>query len=167
MIIGGHRHRSQFRRYPTSDIDICYSDIGDKYVGLENVIPISEMFRYRHRRKKNISPCRVESAPLRMVSEHYNIELLWLSDVRSQIKLYSLSRYLKFRYQAQSDIADHGYRTKCPPMHMIYRFSHHSQFESSLIPDLYALLLFQIVQFKISNIVSFVLKVRTGWNTSF
>jgi hypothetical protein len=26
-------------------------------------------------------------------------------------------RYQKFRYQAQSDIADHGYRTKCPPMH--------------------------------------------------
>jgi hypothetical protein len=25
-------------------------------------------------------------------------------------------RYRKFRYQAQSDIADHGYRTKCPPM---------------------------------------------------
>ncbi len=24
--------------------------------------------------------------------------------------------YRKFRYQAQSDIADHGYRTKCPPM---------------------------------------------------
>jgi hypothetical protein len=25
-------------------------------------------------------------------------------------------RYRRFRYQAQSDIADHGYRTKCPPM---------------------------------------------------
>jgi hypothetical protein len=25
-------------------------------------------------------------------------------------------RYRKFRYQAQSDIADHGCRTKCPPM---------------------------------------------------
>jgi hypothetical protein len=41
-VIGGHRHRSQCRRYPTSDIDICYSDIGDKYVRLKNVIPISE-----------------------------------------------------------------------------------------------------------------------------
>jgi hypothetical protein len=39
--MGGHRHRSQCRRYPISDIDICYSDIGDKYVGLKNVIPIS------------------------------------------------------------------------------------------------------------------------------
>jgi hypothetical protein len=28
--IGGHRHQSQCRRYPISDIDICYSDIGDK-----------------------------------------------------------------------------------------------------------------------------------------
>jgi hypothetical protein len=25
-------------------------------------------------------------------------------------------RYQKFRYQAQSDIADHGYQTKCPSM---------------------------------------------------
>ncbi len=46
--IGGHRHRSQCRRYPTSDIDICYSDIGEIYVGLKNVIPISEVFLYRH-----------------------------------------------------------------------------------------------------------------------
>jgi hypothetical protein len=41
LSIGGHRHRSQCRRYPTSDIDIFYSDIGDKYVGLKNVIPTS------------------------------------------------------------------------------------------------------------------------------
>ncbi len=46
--IGGHRHRSQCRRYPTSDIVICYSDIGDKYVGLKNITPILEVFRYRH-----------------------------------------------------------------------------------------------------------------------
>jgi hypothetical protein len=39
--IGGHRHRSRCRRYTTSDIDICYSDIGDKDVGLKNGIPIS------------------------------------------------------------------------------------------------------------------------------
>jgi hypothetical protein len=31
-----------------SDIDICYSDIGDKNVGLKTVIPILEVFRYRH-----------------------------------------------------------------------------------------------------------------------
>jgi hypothetical protein len=45
--IGGHRHRSQCRQYPISDIDICYPDIGDKYVGLKNVIPILVVFRYR------------------------------------------------------------------------------------------------------------------------
>jgi hypothetical protein len=46
--MGGHRHPSQCWRYPISDIDICYSDIGDKYVGLKNVILISEVFLYRH-----------------------------------------------------------------------------------------------------------------------
>ncbi len=121
-----------------SDIDISYSDIGDKYVGLKNVIPISEVFRYRHQssfryptlKKKIISPQRFEPAPLGMVSEHYITALLYLSvrlrmsDIGqkfipiSNIMLDSaLSvRYRKFRYQAQSDIADHGFRTKCPPM---------------------------------------------------
>ncbi len=31
-----------------SNINICYSDIGRKYVGLKTVILISEGFRYRH-----------------------------------------------------------------------------------------------------------------------
>ncbi len=46
-IIGGNQHRSRCRRYLTSDIDICCSDIGDKCVRLKNLIPISEVFRYR------------------------------------------------------------------------------------------------------------------------
>ncbi len=73
ICIGGHRHRSQCRRYPTSDIDICYSDIGDKNVGLKNDIPISEVFRYRHQssfryptlKKKIYFFFRYEPTPLR------------------------------------------------------------------------------------------------------
>ncbi len=41
LIIGGHQHRPWYRRYPTSDIDISYSDIGTKDVGLNPFIPIS------------------------------------------------------------------------------------------------------------------------------
>jgi hypothetical protein len=83
--IGGHRHQSQCRRYPISDIDICYSDIGDKYVGLKNVIPISEVFRYIRTSEfipisdivgRNIPPCRFDPAPIEMVSERYNTKLL-------------------------------------------------------------------------------------------
>jgi hypothetical protein len=73
IIKGGHQHRSQFRRYPTSDIDICYSDIGDKYVGLKNVIPTSEVFRYRHQssfrypilKKKIFVPAESNPQPLK------------------------------------------------------------------------------------------------------
>ncbi len=36
------------QRYPTSDIDISYSDIGTKYVGLNTFILLSKEFRYRH-----------------------------------------------------------------------------------------------------------------------
>jgi hypothetical protein len=48
VIIGGHWHQPLCQRYPTSDIDISYFDIGTKYVGLNPFIPISEEFRYRH-----------------------------------------------------------------------------------------------------------------------
>jgi hypothetical protein len=56
----GHRHRPSCRRYPTSDIDISYSDIGTNYVRLNPLIPISEEFRYRYQlsfryRTKSIS----------------------------------------------------------------------------------------------------------------
>jgi hypothetical protein len=62
--IGGHRHRPSCRRYPTSDIDISYSDTGTKYVGLNPHIPISEEFRYRHQlpyryRTKSISDIQI------------------------------------------------------------------------------------------------------------
>jgi hypothetical protein len=40
--IGEHRHWPSCRRYPTSDIDISYSDIGTKYVGLNPLILISK-----------------------------------------------------------------------------------------------------------------------------
>ncbi len=90
-----------------SDIDICYSGIGDKYVGLKNVILISKVFQYRHQssfryphwRKKHLSSCRFEPAPLGMLSERYNSKLLWLSvnvgmsDIGYRIKLYSAIRY--------------------------------------------------------------------------
>ncbi len=86
ITIGGHRHRSQCRRYPISDIDICYSDIGDKYVGPKNIVPISEVFRYRHQssfryptlKKKYTFSCRIKPTSLGMVSERYNIKLLCL-----------------------------------------------------------------------------------------
>jgi hypothetical protein len=46
----------------------------------------------------------------------YRKKLLPISDIISDSAL--SVQYQKFRYQAQSDIADHGYRTKCPPMGM-------------------------------------------------
>ncbi len=105
--IGGLRHRSQCQRYLTSDIDNCYSDIGDKYVGQKNVILISEVFRYQHQsffryptlKKKNISLSRFEPATLALISDRFNTKSLWLSiligmlDIGYRIKLYSDIRY--------------------------------------------------------------------------
>ncbi len=105
------RHSYIYRKY--SDIDIrAHSDI-------------------RHWRKKIFQSADANPRPSDWKAST-NTELLrlcvhnWMSDIGYRIKLYSESdiisdstlsvRYRKFRYQAQSDIADHGYRTKCPPM---------------------------------------------------
>ncbi len=50
------------------------------------------------------------------------------SDIRYNVGLGAPVRYRTFRYQAQSDIADHGYWTECPPMPMgIYYIRHYFQ----------------------------------------
>jgi hypothetical protein len=95
-------------------------------------------FRYQHQSpfwyltftKIFIAPAGFESTPLEAVGECYSTQLQYfsiirrMSDIAYRIKFYSnmmsasaLSvRYRRFRYQAQSDIADHEYRTKCPPL---------------------------------------------------
>ncbi len=103
-----------------------HSDIGSVPISSSEFIPISDID------VKIISPTGLEPSPLRNLSNHYNTELLCLtvsirmSDIAYRIKLFSdidimsdsaLSvRYWKFWYQAQYEIADHGYRTKCSPI---------------------------------------------------
>ncbi len=105
--IGGHRHRSQCGRYPTSDIDISYSDIGVKYDGLKKNIPISEVFWYRHQssfgyptlNKKIFPPCGLNPALLGLVSECCTTKLLCptiqigMSDIGYRINIYSYIQY--------------------------------------------------------------------------
>jgi hypothetical protein len=109
--IGGHRHRPQYRRYQTSDIDISYSYIGRKYVGLKTVILISEGFRYRH-----LSPFRYPISKKYLShqqdsnSRHLFSQPLccfinfWMSDIGYRIKVYSNIRYNVWLRSLQSDI---------------------------------------------------------------
>jgi hypothetical protein len=90
-----------------SDIDLFYSDIGDKYVGLKTFIPVSEVFRYQHQspfryptlKKEVIFSGGFEFEPLDLVHERYNTQLhcfsvtVWMSDIGYRIKLYSEIRY--------------------------------------------------------------------------
>jgi hypothetical protein len=65
-----------------SDIDICYSDIGEKYVGLKTVIPIfaSEFILISDmKEKKLLSPIGFEPVRLKMVKKRYNTDLNCLS----------------------------------------------------------------------------------------
>jgi hypothetical protein len=66
-----------------SDIAICYSDIGDKYVGLKNVIPISEVFQYPTLKKKIIPSGGFE--PLRPME--WKASVLTLSYVACPLRL--------------------------------------------------------------------------------
>ncbi len=104
-------HWPQCRQYPTSDIDICYSDIGRKYDELKTVIPISEGFRYRH-----LSPFRYPvSKKYLSHQQHLNPRHLfsqplcwfmnfWMSDIGYRIKVYSDIRYNVGLCSLQSDI---------------------------------------------------------------
>jgi hypothetical protein len=95
-----------------SDIDICYSDIRRKYVGLKTVIPISEGFRYRH-----LSPFRYpiskkylshqqDSNPRHLISQPLCWFMnFWMSDIGYQIKVYSDIRYNVGLRSLQSNIA--------------------------------------------------------------
>jgi hypothetical protein len=95
-----------------SDIDICYSDIGRKYVGLKTVIPISEGFWYRH-----LSPFRYpiskkylshqqDSNPRHLFSQPLCWFMnFWMSYIGYRIKVYSDIRYNVGLCSLQSDIA--------------------------------------------------------------
>ncbi len=91
--IGGHRHRSQCRRYPTSDIDICYSDIVSVPISTSEFIPISNID------EKKYSPRGFEPTPHKRINERHNTKLLSLSVyigmsyIGYWIKLYSDIRY--------------------------------------------------------------------------
>ncbi len=164
-IIGGHRHRPLCLRYPTSDIDISYSDIGTKYVGLNPLIPMSEVFRYWHQLPFRYRTESILNIPISKIDKSFPIDprkilsiinsshRIWTHnfyvrrhttvlrgftniDVGYRISDKSIFRYPKwsqtlstsvryrtFRFQAQPDIADHRYRTECPPMIRIYYIS--------------------------------------------
>ncbi len=105
---GGHRHRSQCRRYPTSDIrhrhlffryrrQICrtekrLSDIGSVPISPSELIPISNM-------EEIFFLVDSISTSLGTVSERYNTKLLCLSihiemsDIGYRIKVFSDIRY--------------------------------------------------------------------------
>jgi hypothetical protein len=74
--------------FPLIHIDICYSDIGRKYVGLKTVIPISEEFRYRHPSPFRYPSIEFEPKTLVFTGERLTSQPLcyhkniWISDIR-------------------------------------------------------------------------------------
>ncbi len=103
--IGGHRHRSQCRRYPTSTsvIPISETNMSDWHTSFRyrkcSNIDIRSHSDIRYWRKKIISSCRFEPTSLGKVSERYNTKLLCqlvrieMSDIGYRIKVYSDIRY--------------------------------------------------------------------------
>ncbi len=88
-----------------SDIDICYSDIGDKYVGLKTVIPISEVLRYRHQSplryptftKNSFSSAGFKPTTLETEGERSTIQLRIFSSNERDVG-YRISDKTSFRY---------------------------------------------------------------------
>ncbi len=131
--ISNIRHRHLLFRYRRQ---ICrtekrHSDIGSVPISTSEFIPISDI-----EEKKNFilqirtrEHCEASTITLsycdslwRIVCQISDIgqNFIPISDIMSDSALSVW--YRKFRYQAQSNIADHGYRTKCPPMIDWYHF---------------------------------------------
>jgi hypothetical protein len=110
-----------------------------QYVGLKTIIPMSDV-PISTSESIPVSDIKIllpftqagnEPTPFVLTDERFTAKLLLnyevcMSDIGYQIKVYSDIRYnvgflslqpdiRRFRYQAQSDSADHGFRTKCPP----------------------------------------------------
>jgi hypothetical protein len=74
VIRGGHWHQPLCQKYPTSDIDISYSDIGTKYVGLNPFTPISEEFRYRHQLLFRYQTKSISDIPISKIDKSFPID---------------------------------------------------------------------------------------------
>ncbi len=118
--IGGHQHRPLCWRYLTSDIDISYSDIGTKYVGLNPLIPISEESWYRHQlpfryRTKSISDIPIsesdKSFPIDPRQNSATIKIVSLDSNPPSLSLSSGIIPLRYR-DLQILLSDIRYRTK-------------------------------------------------------
>ncbi len=57
-----------------SDIDISYSDIGTKYVGLNPLIPISEESRYRHQLPFRYRTKSISDIPISKIDKSFPID---------------------------------------------------------------------------------------------
>jgi hypothetical protein len=116
-----YRHRPLCRRYPTSDIDISYSDIGTKYVGLNPLIQISEEFRYRHQLPFRYRTKSISDIPISKIDKSLPIDprkLLSLLILSHWIRTCNLCVCHKASYHCATGIykyycriSDIGYRT--------------------------------------------------------
>jgi hypothetical protein len=134
VCIGGHRHRPSCRQYPTSDVDISYSDIGTKYVGLNPHIPISEEFRYRQQlpfryRTKSISDIPVSKIDKSILKDPSKFIVdSFLPLVSNSQHLWQESSVLLLCFKGlQTLVSDIGYQTKVYPISDIMSdFAHFS-----------------------------------------
>ncbi len=111
IFIGGHQHRPLCRRYPTFDIDISYSDIRTKYVGLNSHVPMSEEFQYRHQlpfryRTKSIQDIQISKIDQSFLNDPSNFLVLiifshWYQThnlhVRNLASFHCATRVYKYR----------------------------------------------------------------------
>ncbi len=104
-VISDIRHQHLLFRYRRQlcQTENIHSDIESVPISTSMPLPISDI------EKKIITSRGLEPGPLPEEGERYT------SQLQCCIPAFSV-RYRSFWYQAQSDIADHGYQTKCSPM---------------------------------------------------
>jgi hypothetical protein len=117
------RHRYLLFRYRKKicRTENCHSDIGRVPISTSESIPISDIQKI-FITSAGFEPKTLVFSATVLIYEFLDVgyrisdKSLFRYPIYCRTPLSSV-RYRKFRYQAQSDIADHGYRSKCPPMH--------------------------------------------------
>jgi hypothetical protein len=120
--IGDIRHRHLLFRYRKKicRTENCYSDIGRVPISTSESIPISDIQQISIT-SAGFEPKTLVFSATVLIYEFLDVgyrisdKSLFRYPIKCRTPLSSV-RYRKFRYQAQSDIADHGQRRKCPPM---------------------------------------------------
>ncbi len=157
--VGDIRHRHLLVRYPRQifQTEKCHSDIGSVpishqssfwYPTLKENNYSSQWIQTPLNRKRALCTTKLRCLSVKIGMSDIGYRIKLYNDIQYNVGLRSLSPISEVPISGSVDIADHGYRTNCPPMvlatlqlHLVHRWT--SPFSHNLQTDKFHLFLHQ------------------------